>query len=54
LDEDFTQEKVDEFRDCYYYGSCNPCDVKVKTDRFQKFGHTSVEIKDIKALKTVS
>lgn len=54
LDEDFTQEKIDEFRDCSYYGSCNPCDVKVKTDRFQKFGHTSVEIKDIKALKTVS
>jgi len=40
--------KVDyKFIECCEYGDCNPCDVKVKTDRFQVFGHTSVEIKDI-------
>jgi len=37
----------DEFRSCSYFGNCNPCDVKVKTNRFQKHGHTSVVIKDI-------
>jgi len=34
----------DVFRPCDIYGFCNPCDVKLKTNRFQKFGHTSVEI----------
>jgi len=33
-----------DFRRCDCYGFCNPCDVKLKTDRFQSFGHTSVEI----------
>lgn len=38
--------QIDEsFRECDYFGHCNPCDVKVKTNRFQEFGHTSVEIK---------
>lgn len=35
----------DKFRECYFYGHCNPCDIKVKTNRFQQFGHTSVKIK---------
>lgn len=34
-------------RDCEYFGQCNPCDVKIKTNRFQEFGHTSVEITNI-------
>lgn len=34
----------DKFRPCDMFGHCNPCDVKVKTNRFQIFGHTSVEI----------
>lgn len=34
-----------DFRECSYFGYCNPCDVKMKTDRFQKFGHTSVEVR---------
>lgn len=42
LDPEFTIDQG--FRPCSSYGSCNPCDVKLKTDRFQKFGHTSVEI----------
>ncbi|MDD2367009.1 MAG: radical SAM protein [Desulfuromonadaceae bacterium] len=42
LDPDFY---IDEsFRSCERYGFCNPCDVKLKTDRFQVYGHTSVEI----------
>ena len=47
LDENFTIKELDKFMDCDFYGDCNPCDVKVKTNRFQIFGHTSVEIKNI-------
>ncbi len=43
LDEDF--EIKDIYRPCDFFGTCNPCDVKVKTDRYQKYGHTSVDIK---------
>ena len=43
LDEDFQIEDI--FRPCDAFGRCNPCDVKIKTNRFQQFGHTSVEIK---------
>lgn len=50
LDEDFTEKDIDKFRDCYFYGECNPCDVKLKTNRFQIFGHTSVQIKDVRGL----
>lgn len=42
LDPGFTFQP--DFRLCSYYGHCNPCDVKLKTNRFQAFGHTSVEI----------
>lgn len=35
----------DIFRPCSFYGNCNPCDVKLKNNRFQNFGHCSVEIK---------
>lgn len=38
-------ELSERFRPCEVFGDCNPCDVKVKTNRFQEFGHTSVEIK---------
>jgi hypothetical protein len=30
---------------CYEYGLCNPCDIKIKTNRFQEDGHCAVEIK---------
>ncbi len=43
LDPDFQIE--DNFRDCLNFGHCNPCDIKIKTDRFQRCGHTSVEVK---------
>jgi sulfatase maturation enzyme AslB (radical SAM superfamily) len=42
LDPDF--EIDDRLRPCEVFGHCNPCDVKIKTNRFQIFGHTSVEI----------
>ncbi len=32
------------FRDCDFFGHCNPCDLKIKNNRFQQFGHCSVEI----------
>lgn len=33
------------FRPCINFGHCNPCDIKVKTNRFQQPGHTSVEVR---------
>ena len=43
LDDNF--QLADGYRSCRYFGRCNPCDVKIKTNRFQQNGHTSVEIK---------
>jgi organic radical activating enzyme len=43
-DPEFRVEDV--FRSCSVFGHCNPCDIKVKTNRLQEFGHTSVEIKE--------
>ena len=48
LDKDFNADMIDEYRECYFYGDCNPCDVKIKTNRFQQYGHTSVDIIDIR------
>jgi len=48
LDSEF--EIKDIYRPCYVFGYCNPCDVKVKTNRFQQFGHTSVDIKNMREL----
>jgi MoaA/NifB/PqqE/SkfB family radical SAM enzyme len=45
LDPEFEIEE--EFMVCDHFGHCNPCDIKVKTNRFQQFGHTSVEIKEL-------
>lgn len=42
LDPDLTIES--RFRQCQFFGRCNPCDLKLKTNRFQQFGHCSVEI----------
>jgi hypothetical protein len=35
----------DDFAPCSWFGNCNPCDVKVKNNRFQSFGHVSVRIR---------
>ena len=48
LDPNFTIEQI--YRPCYLFGHCNPCDIKVKTNRHQVFGHTSVDIKNIREL----
>lgn len=37
--------KFPVFRECNNYGQCNPCDIKLKFDRFQEGGHCAVEIK---------
>ncbi|OGQ56940.1 MAG: hypothetical protein A3J24_00475 [Deltaproteobacteria bacterium RIFCSPLOWO2_02_FULL_53_8] len=42
-------ELEDIWRPCDAFGHCNPCDIKVKTNRFQTYGHTSVEIEEIQA-----
>ena len=44
LDDEF---EFPDFLPCQYYGCCNPCDVKLKTDRFQHFNYTSVDINGI-------
>ncbi len=48
LDKEFKVKDI--FRECKFYGNCNPCDVKLKNNRFQEFGHCSVQIKDIEDL----
>ncbi len=48
LDPEFKIES--RYRPCFVYGHCNPCDVKIKTNRHQEFGHTSVDIRDIRDL----
>jgi len=45
ITKDFVVKEI--YRCCDYYGSCNPCDVKIKTNRFQQYGHTSVDIKEL-------
>lgn len=44
LDEHFSLDQISHSQRCEVYGLCNPCDVKIKTNRFQIYGHTSVEI----------
>ena len=39
---------IGEWKRCSNYGQCNPCDIKVKTNRLQEYGHTSVEIKEVR------
>ena len=34
-----------DFKPCKRFGLCNPCDIKIKTNRLQVGGHCSVEIK---------
>jgi len=34
-----------KWRDCSHFGNCNPCDLKLKTDRFLQTGNCQVEIK---------
>lgn len=40
----------DKFKPCSYYGACNPCDIKVKNNRFQQFGHVSARIRNLRPL----
>ncbi len=42
LDNNFQIE--DKFKECDKAGLCNPCDLKIKFDRFQEEGHCSVII----------
>jgi Radical SAM superfamily len=44
LDPSLDETVIDRYRECSYFGRCNPCDVKLKTNRFQNFGHTSCEV----------
>lgn len=47
LDADPDAWGIGTWKPCAVYGKCNSCDIKVKTNRFQEYGHSSVEIKDI-------
>jgi len=44
LDPNFKTDKLDRFRPCLNFGECNPCDVKLKTNRFLQKGNCQVEI----------
>jgi len=50
LDPDFRMTK--DHRLCDDFGRCNPCDVKLKTNRLQQFGYTAVDIKFLKESQT--
>jgi len=43
LDDNFKIKNI--FGPCENYGTCNPCDIKLKTNRFLHLGHCSVEIR---------
>jgi len=56
LDENFSFPK--SHQPCDNYGLCSECDIKIKTNRFQQYGYTSVSIfferkKDLYAEKTL-
>jgi len=36
----------EDYLPCENYGNCNPCDIKLKFDRFQRKGHCAVTIKN--------
>jgi len=42
---DGTFEFSQEYLPCQYYGLCSECDVKIKTNHYQQYGYTSVDIK---------
>ncbi len=42
LDPDLELEH--RYRECSFYGTCIPCDVKIKTNHLQQYGYTSVDI----------
>lgn len=44
-DADF--QVLSEFKECYFYGLCSECDVKIKNNHHQKFGYTSATIRDV-------
>jgi hypothetical protein len=37
----------DNYMPCNQLGMCNPCDLKVKNNRFQQFGHVTIRIKNV-------
>jgi len=47
LDPDYTGLSLGKWQPCAVYGKCNSCDIKLKYNRFQQEGHSSVEIKNI-------
>ena len=40
-------KKLGKDKLCLVYGKCNACDIKVKNNRFQEWGHSSVVISDL-------
>jgi hypothetical protein len=35
-----------KYRNCQYFGMCNPCDVKIKSNRFLQMGSCNMEIEE--------
>ncbi len=40
-------EIKNKYYNCNNYGTCSECDVKIKTNRYQVYGYTSVDIKSV-------
>lgn len=47
LDPAFNQDSLGLWAPCSVMGKCNSCDIKLKTNRFQEYGHSSVEIRNV-------
>lgn len=53
-DIDFNSKRIGMWDSCDVMGKCNSCDIKIKNNRFQEFGHSSVEIKYIKDVEKIN
>ena len=54
LDPGLHEGSLGNWQYCGVYGKCNSCDIKVKFNRFQQWGHSSVEIRGITEVHSVN
>lgn len=47
MDEEQVKWKLGQYSYCGVFGKCNSCDLKVKNNRFQEYGYSSVAISNI-------
>lgn len=54
LDPGLRAQDLYHWRTCAVYGKCNSCDIKLKFNRFQQTGHSSVEIESLTSPYTLN